>query len=122
MCLLQSYLSVFVLNGYEDLDSFADMDESELDYLGIEDQRHRAKIMTAVEIIQDYAGKRFAHSFSPTFDPAHVQSNGGTLAEASATAEILASLDYATSVALDVVSDFAAACHRSGSGSCGCLS
>lgn len=48
---------MFVLNGYEDLDSFQDMDEAELDYLGINDQQHRAKILTAVELLQDYAGK-----------------------------------------------------------------
>ena len=48
---------MFVLNGYEDLDSFQDMDEAELDYLGITDDGHRAKLMTAVELLQDQAGK-----------------------------------------------------------------
>ena len=48
---------MFVLNGYEDLDSFQDMDEAELDYLGITDDGHRAKLMTAVELLQDQAGE-----------------------------------------------------------------
>lgn len=50
---LEEHLSVFVLNGYEELENFQDMDESELDYLGITDVQQRAKIMTAVEMLQD---------------------------------------------------------------------
>ena len=53
----QEYLSVFILNGYEDLESFEEMDEAELDYLGIENQMHRTKLMTAVELLRDYAGE-----------------------------------------------------------------
>ena len=51
---------MFILNGYEDLDSFQDMDEAELDYLGIKNEQHRAKLMTAVELLQDYASKLIA--------------------------------------------------------------
>jgi hypothetical protein len=47
---------VFVLNGYEDLESFEGMDEAELDYLGIRAEHHRAKLMTAVELLHDSAG------------------------------------------------------------------
>jgi hypothetical protein len=55
LCLfyIQEHLSVFVLNGYEELENFHDLDESELDYLGITEPSQRAKIMTAVELMQD---------------------------------------------------------------------
>ena len=54
---LKEHLSVFVLNGYEELENFHDLDESELDYLGITDSAQRAKIMTAVELMQDNSCK-----------------------------------------------------------------
>ena len=44
---------MFVLNGYEELESFLDLDESELDYLGIHEVRKRSVIMAAVEWLQD---------------------------------------------------------------------
>ena len=49
----QDHISVFVLNGYEELESFAELDESELDYLGIHEIRKRSIIMAAVEWLQD---------------------------------------------------------------------
>ena len=42
-----------MLNGYEELENFHDLDESELDYLGITEPAQRAKILTAVELMQD---------------------------------------------------------------------
>ena len=45
---------MFVLNGYEDLDTFREMEECELDYLGITDSEQRCNIMTAIELLQDY--------------------------------------------------------------------
>lgn len=50
---LEEHLSVFVLNGYEELENFHDLDETELDYLGITEPAQRAKILTAVELMQD---------------------------------------------------------------------
>ena len=44
---------MFVLNGYEELESFLELDESELDYLGIHEVGKRATIMAAVEWLQD---------------------------------------------------------------------
>jgi len=35
------------------LENFLDLDESELDYLGISDPRKRARIMAAVESLQE---------------------------------------------------------------------
>ena len=48
---------MFVLNGYEDLDAFREMQECELDYLGITDAEQRSNIMTAIELLQDYTCK-----------------------------------------------------------------
>ena len=42
-----------MLNGYEELENFHDLDESELDYLGITENEQRAKILAAVELLQD---------------------------------------------------------------------
>ena len=51
---------MFVLNGYEELESFLDLDESELDYLGIHEVRKRSVIMAAVEWLQDsVTGRNF---------------------------------------------------------------
>jgi hypothetical protein len=50
----QEHISVFVLNGYEDLELFKDIEGEDLDYLGISNPEHRAKILTAVELLHDY--------------------------------------------------------------------
>uniref|UniRef100_T1JIW4 SH3 domain-containing protein n=1 Tax=Strigamia maritima TaxID=126957 RepID=T1JIW4_STRMM len=51
---LEEHISVFVLNGYENLDLFKELEEDDLDYLGITLPEHRAKILTAVELLHDY--------------------------------------------------------------------
>uniref|UniRef100_A0A0K2T5Q3 SAM domain-containing protein n=1 Tax=Lepeophtheirus salmonis TaxID=72036 RepID=A0A0K2T5Q3_LEPSM len=48
---LEEHISVFILNGYEDLDNFMEMDDTELDYLGITNENHRQKIMSAVDLL-----------------------------------------------------------------------
>lgn len=50
---LQEHISVFVLNGYEDLELFKEIEPSDLDYLGIINSDHRAKILTAVQLLHD---------------------------------------------------------------------
>lgn len=50
---LQEYISVFILNGYEDLELFKEIEPSDLDYLGIVNADHRAKILTAVQLLHD---------------------------------------------------------------------
>lgn len=50
---LQEHISVFVLNGYEDLELFKEIEPSDLDYLGIINSEHRAKILTAVQLLHD---------------------------------------------------------------------
>lgn len=50
-------MSLFVLNGYEDLDAFCDIEEKDLDYLGITDPQQRAKILAAVQVLNEYECK-----------------------------------------------------------------
>ncbi|XP_017473309.1 PREDICTED: uncharacterized protein LOC108364221 isoform X2 [Rhagoletis zephyria] len=50
---LKEYTSVFVLNGYEDLELFKELEPADLDYLGIINQEHRAKLLTAVQLLHD---------------------------------------------------------------------
>lgn len=47
-------MSLFVLNGYEDLESFCEIREEDLDYLGLTDPEHRAKILAAVQVLQEF--------------------------------------------------------------------
>ncbi|XP_049820175.1 uncharacterized protein LOC109604107 isoform X3 [Aethina tumida] len=50
---LPEYISVFILNGYEDLELFKEIEPSDLDYLGVVNSEHRAKILTAVQLLHD---------------------------------------------------------------------
>lgn len=56
-CYGQDHMSLFVLNGYEDLDAFCDIVEKDLDYLGIIDLQKRAKILAAVQVLNEYECK-----------------------------------------------------------------
>ena len=46
---MQEFLSVFVLNGYEDLTLFKDLDDEELDYLGVSDEHQRENLLAIAE-------------------------------------------------------------------------
>ena len=48
---MTDHLPVFVLNGYEDLTLFKDLDEEELDYLGIHDSKHREKLIEMATVL-----------------------------------------------------------------------
>ncbi|XP_076171998.1 uncharacterized protein LOC143148989 isoform X2 [Ptiloglossa arizonensis] len=50
---LQEHIPVFVLNGYEDLELFRDIEPADLDYLRIHQPEHRAKILTAIQLLHD---------------------------------------------------------------------
>lgn len=50
---LPEYISVFVLNGYEDVQLFKELEPSDLDYLGVVNSEHRAKLLTAVQLLHD---------------------------------------------------------------------
>jgi len=51
--LVQEHIPVFVLNGYEDLELFRELEAADLDYLRIHQPEHRAKILTAVQLLHD---------------------------------------------------------------------
>ena len=48
---MTDYLPVFVLNGYEDLTLFKDLDEDELDYLGISEAKQRQKLIDMANLL-----------------------------------------------------------------------
>lgn len=55
-------MPTFLFNGYEDLDTFKLLEEEDLDELNIRDPQHRAVLLTAVELLQEYDSK-FTHTF-----------------------------------------------------------
>ena len=50
-------MPTFLFNGYEDLDTFKLLEEEDLDELNIRDPQHRAVLLTAVELLQEYDSK-----------------------------------------------------------------
>ncbi|XP_043399032.1 SAM and SH3 domain-containing protein 1 isoform X4 [Chelonia mydas] len=51
---LKEHMPTFLFNGYEDLDTFRLLEEEDLDELNIRDPEHRAVLLTAVELLQEY--------------------------------------------------------------------
>ncbi|XP_033931572.1 SAM and SH3 domain-containing protein 1a isoform X2 [Pseudochaenichthys georgianus] len=51
---LKEHMPTFLFNGYEDLDTFKLLEEEDLDELNIKDPQHRAVLLTAVELLQEY--------------------------------------------------------------------
>ncbi|XP_028858284.1 SAM and SH3 domain-containing protein 1a isoform X2 [Denticeps clupeoides] len=51
---LKEYMPTFLFNGYEDLDTFKLLEEEDLDELNIRDPQHRAVLLSAVEMLQEY--------------------------------------------------------------------
>ena len=49
----QHLTSLFLLNGYELLDTFSEIDEDDLNALNISDPAQRAKLLTAAELLLD---------------------------------------------------------------------
>lgn len=49
----QEQIPVLVLNGYDSLERFMEIDSAVLDYLQIHQQEHREKILTAVQLLHD---------------------------------------------------------------------
>lgn len=65
---LKEHLPTFLFNGYEDLDTFKLLEEEDLDELNIRDPQHRAVLLTAVELLQEYDGSSDPERSSPTTD------------------------------------------------------
>ncbi|CAG9807628.1 unnamed protein product [Chironomus riparius] len=72
---LKEYTSVFVLNGYEDLELFKELEPADLDYLGILNQEHRAKLLAAVQLLHaiDSAGSDDVAGSSSENDDSRIQ-------------------------------------------------
>ncbi|XP_076834653.1 SAM and SH3 domain-containing protein 1-like isoform X2 [Brachyhypopomus gauderio] len=51
---LKEHMPTFLFNGYEDLDTFRLLEQEDLDELNITDPQHRAVLLTAVELLQEY--------------------------------------------------------------------
>ncbi|KAM8915424.1 SAM and SH3 domain-containing protein 1-like isoform 2-T3 [Spinachia spinachia] len=63
---LKEHLPTFLFNGYEDLDTFKLLEEEDLDELNIRDPQHRAVLLTAVELLQEYDGSSDPERGSPS--------------------------------------------------------
>uniref|UniRef100_A0A3Q2XEC3 SAM and SH3 domain containing 1a n=1 Tax=Hippocampus comes TaxID=109280 RepID=A0A3Q2XEC3_HIPCM len=61
---LKEHMPTFLFNGYEDLDTFKLLEEEDLDELNIKDPQHRAVLLTAVELLQEYDSKESGLSSS----------------------------------------------------------
>uniref|UniRef100_A0A8D0GBD3 SAM and SH3 domain containing 3 n=1 Tax=Sphenodon punctatus TaxID=8508 RepID=A0A8D0GBD3_SPHPU len=51
---LQEHISTLLLNGYQTLEDFKELQETHLNELNITDPQHRAKLLTAADLLQDY--------------------------------------------------------------------
>lgn len=51
---LQEYASTLLLNGYQTLEDFKELQETHLNELNITDPQHRAKLLTAADLLLDY--------------------------------------------------------------------
>ncbi|XP_074910651.1 SAM and SH3 domain-containing protein 3 isoform X1 [Buteo buteo] len=51
---LQEHISTLLLNGYQTLEDFKELRETHLNELNITDPQHRAKLLTAAELLLDY--------------------------------------------------------------------
>lgn len=50
----QEHTSTLLLNGYQTLEDFKELRETHLNELNIVDPQHRAKLLTAAELLLDY--------------------------------------------------------------------
>ncbi|CAI9539931.1 unnamed protein product [Staurois parvus] len=51
---LKEHMPTFLFNGYEDLDTFKLLEEDDLDELNIQNPEHKAVLLTAIELLQEY--------------------------------------------------------------------
>ena len=58
---LEKLTGVFVLNGFEDMDRFLDINEKDLDCLNVLDPGDRAKILATVEEARDTSDSRYLY-------------------------------------------------------------
>lgn len=75
-------MPTFLFNGYEDLDTFKLLEEEDLDELNIRDPEHRAVLLTAVELLQEYDSKSLLAQKWSSFKH-HVRRSPAALLEAA---------------------------------------
>ncbi|XP_071613913.1 SAM and SH3 domain-containing protein 3 isoform X3 [Heliangelus exortis] len=63
---LQEHISTLLLNGYQTLEDFKELRETHLNELNITDPQHRAKLLTAAELLLDYDSKRWGQDGGDT--------------------------------------------------------
>ncbi|XP_075452779.1 SAM and SH3 domain-containing protein 1 isoform X4 [Ascaphus truei] len=51
---LKEHMPTFLFNGYEDLDTFKLLEEDDLEELNIHNPEHKAVLLTAIELLQEY--------------------------------------------------------------------
>lgn len=71
-------MPTFLFNGYEDLDTFKLLEEEDLDELNIRDPEHRAVLLTAVELLQEYDSKCLPAPRGPASAQPHTRVPGVT--------------------------------------------
>lgn len=67
-CVFQEHMPTFLFNGYEDLDTFKLLEEEDLDELNIRDPQHRAVLLTAIELLQEYDSE-YTNAVKDFFNP-----------------------------------------------------
>lgn len=60
----QEHTSTLLLNGYQTLEDFKELRETHLNELHITDPQHRAKLLTAAELLLDYDSKALGRGCS----------------------------------------------------------
>lgn len=68
--LCQEHTSTLLLNGYQTLEDFKELRETHLNELNITDPQHRAKLLTAAELLLDYDSKSRGGGQEPAPPPA----------------------------------------------------
>ncbi|XP_017949777.1 SAM and SH3 domain-containing protein 1 isoform X5 [Xenopus tropicalis] len=108
---LKEHMPTFLFNGYEDLDAFKLLEEEDLDELNIQNPEHKAVLLTAIELLQEYdsnsdhSGSQekmhtevestsgCSHRDSGCFESSENLKNGKTLRPSPTYAESSSSLD-----------------------------
>ncbi|XP_032641830.1 SAM and SH3 domain-containing protein 3 isoform X4 [Chelonoidis abingdonii] len=63
---LREHISTLLLNGYQTLEDFKELRETHLNELNIMDPQHRAKLLTAADLLLDYDSKRQTPALLPS--------------------------------------------------------
>ncbi|XP_026704385.1 SAM and SH3 domain-containing protein 3 isoform X1 [Athene cunicularia] len=73
---MQEHTSTLLLNGYQTLEDFKELRETHLNELNITDPQHRAKLLTAAELLLDYDTSEPEEGDSPEAQPSPSEPKG----------------------------------------------